>query len=71
MHDTPLGQVVQIRMEKDLKIIQKYSPYERGVRADWLCFKAEKLKNTGTMGDIEQLQASFKKMFGKKEAPHG
>lgn len=44
MPDTPLGQIVSIRAEKDPKVLKNYTKEQRKIRNDWLSKKAKKLK---------------------------
>lgn len=46
MDDTPLGRIVQIRAEKDRKIIAKFSPEQKRIRSEWNAFLASKAKKT-------------------------
>lgn len=66
MPDTPLGKVVQIRMEKDPSIISKYGEYERKVRADWNKFKYSQQSQEQTSQPVEQLQEMLKNLFTRR-----
>lgn len=44
MHDTPLGQIVTIRSEKDPKIIKKFTKEQREIRNKYLRYRNQKLK---------------------------
>jgi hypothetical protein len=63
MPETPLGKVVQIRMEKDPKILRNYGSYEKQVRSDWALFKASKKTKAENHADIVALQEMLKKLF--------
>ena len=45
MHDTPLGEIVSIRAEKDPKRIKEFSPEQKRIRNEWAKRKNAKLKN--------------------------
>ncbi len=40
MPETPLGQIVSIRCEKDLKRIRRFGESERRIRAEWKRFRS-------------------------------
>jgi hypothetical protein len=66
MPDTPLGKIVQIRMEKDPKILKEYGDYEKRIRREWAEFKAHKHKKQQQVSDeimLRQLQEALKRMF--------
>ncbi len=42
MHDTPLGQIVSIRAEKDSEVIKKFTKEQKRIRNEWLLRKAKK-----------------------------
>lgn len=44
MHDTPLGQVVAIRSEKDPKVIKKFTKEQRQIRNEYLRRRNQKMK---------------------------
>ena len=66
MPETPLGRVVQIRMERDPKVIAKFGEYERRVRADWNHFKHSKQTPEEAQQSIEQLQNMLKNLFTRR-----
>lgn len=35
MHDTPLGQIVEIRAEDDKEVLKRFTPEQRRIRAEW------------------------------------
>lgn len=55
--DTPLGRVVQIRAEKDIKIIESFGPAERKIYDDW------KARTASTMSEkeAEQMMADIER----------
>lgn len=44
MPDTPLGQIVSIRSEKDSKVIKNFSKEQKRIRNEWLIRAAKKRK---------------------------
>ena len=44
MPDTPLGQVVSIRAEKDMKVINNFTKEQKRIRNDWLLKRNQRLK---------------------------
>lgn len=44
MPETPLGQIVSIRAEKDAKVIQKFTKEQKKIRNDWILRRNRKLK---------------------------
>ena len=69
MPDTPLGQIVGIRSEKDKNTIKQFTPEQRKIRNDWIRRQAnEKLNDSSKLErDFEQLSSMFRKMFGNKK----
>lgn len=70
MEDTPLGQVVAIRREKDHEAIRRFSPDQRRIRAEWAAFKRESQPPEITVSQREQLnimQRAFADAYGKGE----
>jgi len=66
MPDTPLGRIVQIRMEKDPDTLKKFGEYEKGVRNEWLSFKANYSKKEQQQTDeenLKKLQNMLKSLF--------
>lgn len=68
MYDTPLGRVVEIRSEKDPKVIKEFTKEEKRIRNEWLLRRREKVYQ----GKTEKLtyenfwkdrQEDFKKLF--------
>ena len=57
--DTPLGNIVRIRSEKDREVLKKFTPAERKIRSEWLN------KNTTQISkeNYEQAMNNFKNMF--------
>lgn len=44
MHDTPLGQIVAIRAEKDPSVIKGFTSEQKRIRNDWIIRRNRKLK---------------------------
>ena len=44
MQDTPLGQIVGIRSEKDPKKIKNFTKEQRKIRNDWIIRRNKKLR---------------------------
>ncbi|MDE6210075.1 MAG: bacteriophage Gp15 family protein [Lachnospiraceae bacterium] len=44
MPDTPLGRVVAIRSEKDLKVIKNFTKEQKQIRNEYLRYRNQKLK---------------------------
>lgn len=42
MHDTPLGQVIAIRSEKDINRLREFTPEQRKIRNDWILYRNKK-----------------------------
>lgn len=63
--DTPLGKVVAIRAEKDVKVIERFTPEQRRIRDSYLLKKHEKLKEDKEAYKvyIDNLQARCKALF--------
>lgn len=66
MPDTPLGQIVSIRAENDLKVIRTFTPEQRKIRNDWkLKTASEKIDNEEQY--MKDLEATLMRLFGAKE----
>lgn len=64
MHDTPLGQVVSIRAEKDPKIIKNFTKEQKRIRSEWFSrkFKDGNRKKAGT-NMLLAMQQAFKEAY--------
>jgi len=62
--DTPLGQVVAVRMESNPEIIKKFGNWERRMRSDWGRFKAARLGQGVDSSGGKTAQEVFKQLFG-------
>ncbi len=62
---TPLGQVVAVRMEQDSETIRRFSAQQKKIRAEWQKFLAQKAGGcTDAKKALENLQMAFKQMYG-------
>ena len=70
MHDTPLGQMVSIRSEKDPDVIKQFSPEHRKMHREWTTKLAEEqLKNPEKLKlQMDSLSESLKRAFYKEPA---
>lgn len=68
MADTPLGQVVAIRAEKDMKVIKKFSKEQKRIFDQWKLGRAKERKKDkkAYMDYWLKVQQEFKKAFSKQ-----
>ena len=65
MEDTPLGQIVLIRKEKDRDRIKRFTPYEMRIHNEWRSFHAKKMLANAKPEDLsKQFEKMFSAMFG-------
>lgn len=65
MEDTPLGQIVLIRKEKDRDRIKRFTPYEMRIHNEWRSFRTKKLLANAKPEDFsKQFEKMFSAMFG-------
>ena len=57
--DTPLGNIVRIRSEKDPKVIKNFTESEKKIRSKWLNKNAKQISRE----DYQQAMESIKNMF--------
>lgn len=57
--DTPLGRVVQIRLENDKKVLEHFTSSQRKIRSKW---RSRQAKNV-TPQDAAEAIENFKQMF--------
>lgn len=57
--DTPLGNIVRIRKEKDPEVLKKFTPEEIKIRNEWLNKTASQISEE----NYEQAMESIKNMF--------
>lgn len=69
MPDTPLGQIITIRSEKDPKVIKGFTQDQRRIHRDWRMHQAkQKLSDPKKLDDeMNALANAFRSLFGKKE----
>lgn len=65
--DTPLGQIVSIRAEKDAKTLKSFTPEQKKIRSEWMRKQAAKQLETPEklekqMADLSRV---FAQLFGK------
>lgn len=67
---TPLGEIVQIRSEKDKEILKHFTPQQKKIRSDWQRRKNKKVTNmnkyNNDMAMFEKMFSSLSKVEGKK-----
>lgn len=57
--DTPLGNIVRIRSEKDPKVIKNFTESEKKIRSKWINKNAKQISRE----DYQQAMESIKNMF--------
>ena len=57
--ETPLGNIVRIRSEKDPEQIKKFTPAEKKIRSEWLNKNASQI----SIETYEKAMENFKSMF--------
>ncbi|MBS1421985.1 MAG: hypothetical protein HP021_07695 [Lachnospira sp.] len=67
MPDTPLGQVVSIRAEKDMKVINNFTKEQKRIRNDWLLKRNQRLKKdrNAYMAYWQKIQLGLKAAFSR------
>ncbi|MEG0475036.1 MAG: Gp15 family bacteriophage protein [Carnobacterium sp.] len=65
MPDTPLGNIVQIRSEKDKEILKTFNDEQNKVRIEWLQRSVKKIDRKTNDDAIEQFKQIFKKLGGE------
>lgn len=65
MPDTPLGQIVSIRAEKDVNVIKAFTNEQRRIRNEWLIQRnrRRRLNPAKVMKEILKFQQEAKRMF--------
>jgi hypothetical protein len=68
MEDTPLGQIVMLRSEKDRDVIKKFSKQQRKLRSEWNVFRAKQAQQKTNRGkwaqDMKNLEKTLESIFG-------
>lgn len=57
---TPLGEVAQIRSEKDKEILKHFTPQQKKIRSDW---QRRKIKKVTNINKYNNDMVMFEKMF--------
>lgn len=57
--DSPLGRMVQIRLENDENIIKNFTPAQRKIRSEWQSRHAKTVSAEDTAAFIEQMKQAF------------
>lgn len=60
--DTPLGNIVRIRKEKDPEILKKFTPEEIKIRNEWLNKSASQISEENYKQAMENIKNMFKAM---------
>ncbi|MZL69148.1 hypothetical protein GT748_04235 [Bittarella massiliensis] len=67
MGDTPLGQVIELRSEKDKERLKHFSPAQRRIRAEWAHFVGRKKncpeQEAAQQQQLASLQMALAEMF--------
>lgn len=69
--ETPFGRVVQLRMEKDPKIVSKMTRHEKKLRNDWAVFKSRNMPKSEQKASIAHLQNLLKGLAKKGKSTQG
>lgn len=57
--DSPLGRVVQIRLENDKKVLENFTPAQRKIRSEWRSRQAKTVSAEDTSAFIESMKQAF------------
>lgn len=57
--DSPLGRIVQIRLENDKNTLEHFTPYQRKIRSEWRNKQAKIMPTQ----DSDRAMEQFKQMF--------
>ena len=63
--DTPLGNIVRIRSEKDPKVIKNFTENEKRIRSKWLNKNAKEISHEDYQQAMESIKNMFKNMAKK------
>lgn len=66
MNDTPLGKIVEIRMEDDRDILKNFTAEQREIRNEWFAFRNSKMRVSveDMRKQSEQLEKMMASLFG-------
>lgn len=74
MPDTPLGQIVEIRSEKDPKVIRKFNKQQKQIRNQWLSKNAKKqveqMSEEQKRKAVDDITQIFRNAFAETEVKH-
>lgn len=63
MPDTPLGQIIKIRSEEDVEVLEHFSAEQHRIRNEWRNKQLqETIKNMNKEEVMKQMKAMFKSM---------
>lgn len=65
--DTPLGNIVRIRSEKDPKVIKNFTESEKKIRSKWLNKNAKQISREDYQQAMESIKNMFKSMAKQNE----
>lgn len=60
--DTPLGNIIRIRKEKDPEMLKKFTPEEMKIRNEWLNKTASQISEENYKQAMESIKNMFKTM---------
>ncbi len=60
--ESPLGRMVQIRLENDSNIIKHFTPAQKRIRSEWRSRKARAVSPADTAAFLEQIKNVFIEM---------
>lgn len=63
--ESPLGRMVQIRLEDDPKILEHFTPAQRKIRSQWKSKRTKTISPENTAQFLEQMKQAFISMSGK------
>lgn len=67
MHDTPLGNIVDIRSETDTEIIKQMTPEQKEIRRQWRNEQADKISEDEMKEFLENMKKSLISIAGGQE----
>ncbi len=65
MDDTPLGRVVAVRSERDRKVIERFTPWQRRMRSEWAAFRAQRTAQHCTKEEMRRQMDDLERMMAK------
>ncbi len=67
MHNTPLGNIVQIRAETDKEIISRMTPEQKEIRRKWRNSQAKQVNEEDMKQFLEQMKKSLTSLAGGEQ----